>query len=342
MSTVQRIIAVTAIIIGILVFIVLVAGPFYIVQEGEQAVILRFGQIVKTEKEAGLKFKTPFIDNVKIYSKKILSWDGEPQRIPTSEQQFIWVDTTARWKITDPAKFYSRIQTMNTAYSRLDDIIDSAVRTVISSNPLREAVRNSNIINEKQRANDKKAAIDAEYKASITNEIESVSDSVKQYTSVSSQQAEIEKGRKELSEEMLKLVKGITESFGVEVIDVVMRQIRYSEDLTQSVYQRMIKERNQIAQAYRSYGEGKKEEWLGKLQKDKQKIISEAQKTADEIKGQADAEATKIYAEAFSKDPSFFKFWRALQSYEITLPDIQKVMSTNPDYFDYLFNPNTR
>lgn len=350
MKSKQRNLTVIAISIVVVVLLIIIAAPVYVLQEGEQSVILRFGQIVKTETEAGLKFKTPFIDNVKIYSKKILSWDGEPQRIPTSEQQFIWVDTTARWKIVDPAKFYSRIQTMNTAYSRLDDIIDSAVRTVIASNPLREAVRNSNIINDKQRAADKVAAQEALDKiaaqeagdSTIVDEIESVSESVKQYTSVSSQQAAIEKGRKELSEEMLNQVKGITESFGVEIIDVVIRQIRYSEDLTQSVYQRMIKERNQIAQAYRSYGEGKKEEWLGKLKKDKQKIISEAQRKANEIKGQADAEATRIYADAFSKDPSFFKFWRALQSYEITLPDIQKVLSTNPDYFDYLYNPNKR
>ncbi|AEJ61952.1 HflC protein [Spirochaeta thermophila DSM 6578] len=323
----------TLIVIAVVLFIFLLFGPFYVLYEGEQAVVIRFGKIVRVDQEAGLKTKVPMVDNVVKFSKKILSWDGEPQRIPTLEQQFIWVDTTARWRITDPAKFYSTLTTMERAYSRLDDIIDSAVRTVISANPLREAVRNSNIINE--RMAEEVIPLEIGEEPALTEEL-------KQYTQVSTQQELIKKGRKVLSDEMLTLVKEVVPNFGIEVIDVIIRQIRYSDDLTESVYQRMIKERNQIAQAYRSFGEGKKQEWLGKLERDKKTILSEAEKKANEVKGQADAEATRIYAEAFSRDPDFFRFWRAVQSYELTLPELKKILSTDMDYFDFLYNPNAR
>ncbi|MDP3176711.1 MAG: protease modulator HflC, partial [Spirochaetaceae bacterium] len=264
------------------------------------------------------------------YPKRIMPWDGEPQRIPTKENQFIWVDTTARWLIKDPVKFYESVGIMDEAFGRLDDVIDSAVRTVISSNYLREAVRNSNNL------------ISTGMKETFQtgdSEGSAVLDSLTQ-TNVSYET--IEKGRRKLSEQMLANIAPIVPEYGIEVIDIVPRQIKYSDELTESVYNRMIKERNQIAQAFRSYGEGKKAEWLGKLENEKRSKLSQAYQIAETAKGKADAEATKIYAESYGRDSSFFEFWRATESYKQTMPNFSKTMSTDMDYFKYLYGTRGR
>jgi len=165
-------------------------GPFYILEEGNQAVVNRLGKIVATATEAGVHFKFPGTDSVITYPKKVMAWDGDPQLIPTQEQQFIWVDTTARWRISDPVKFYSTVNILDTAYSRLDGVIDSAVRTVVSMNPMREAVRNSNIINEIVRTTT--TTTDDEG----TNALGDLALSATTYDVIS-------KGRQKLAEEML-------------------------------------------------------------------------------------------------------------------------------------------
>lgn len=320
----------TLIILGavlVLFIAVMIVGPFFVLNEGEQAVVVRFGQIVKTHTEAGLKFRSPFVDDVIKYPKKLLSWDGEKQRIPTKENQFIWVDTTARWRISDPVKFYESVSTLENAYGRLDDVIDSAVRTVISSNYLREAVRSTDEI--------LKGGSPETFQ---TGETEGAT-SLQELTISENQYEKIEKGREQLSKEMIKIVASIVPEYGIEVLDIVPRQIKYSEELTDSVYQRMIKERNQIAQAFRSYGEGKKAEWLGKLENEKRSILSSAYAKSETLKGKADAEATRIFAEAFGKDPSFFEFWKAMESYKETMPAFKKTLSTDMDYFKYLYSP---
>ena len=316
--------------IAIVVAGVFIAGPFFILNEGEQAVVVRFGKIMKVYQDAGLKFRSPFVDDVIKYPKKLLSWDGEKQRIPTKENQFIWVDTTARWRIADPVKFYESVGSLESAYGRLDDVIDSAVRTVISSNYLREAVRNSDEIM-------KSGAIETFQ----TGESEG-SSSLEELTISQTQFEKIEKGRKVLSDEMIKIVASIVPEYGIEVLDIIPRQIKYSEELTDSVYQRMIKERNQIAQAFRSYGEGKKAEWLGKLENEQRSILSSAYAKSETLKGKADAEATKIFAEAYGRDPSFFEFWKAMESYKATVPNFKKTLSTSMDYFKYLYSPSGR
>ena len=318
------------ILISILVLAAVVAfmGPFYIVPEGEQAVVTRFGKIVKTGTEAGLKFRMPFVDNVSRYSSRILSWDGDPQRLPTSENQFIWVDTTARWKISDPAKFYESVTSMTQAYARLDDVIDSAVRTVIAQNPLAESVRNSDQIITSSAA---------EQAAQLEAELEEGGPSFSFTTG--STFPRIRMGREKISDQILARAKITVPQYGIELIDVVIRQIRYSDDLTQSVYARMITERNQIAQAYRSYGEGQKAEWMGKLEREKKSILSGAYAESEEIKGKADAEATRIYAEVFGQDADFYNFWKSMESYKNTLPALNKTLTTDMEYFDYLYNP---
>jgi len=323
----------TLIILGIVGFVVaavLVAGPFFVLDEGEQAVVVRFGKIVRTHTEAGMKLRTPFVDIVNKYPKKILAWDGEKQRIPTKENQFIWVDATARWRIADLVKFYESVTSLDNAYGRLDDVIDSAVRTVISSNYLREAVRDSDEI----------------LKTKVVETFQTGdalgSSSLEELTISQTQYEKIEKGRRVLSNEMIGIVSSIVPEFGIEVIDIIPRQIKYSDELTDSVYQRMIKERNQIAQAFRSYGEGKKAEWLGKLENERRSVLSSAYAKSETLKGTADAEATRIYAEAYGKDPSFFEFWKAMESYKTTIPGLKKTLSTDMDYFKYLYSPRGR
>ncbi len=318
---------ITLVVIVAIAAAFVVLGPFYIVEEGQQAVVTRFGKLVEVSDEAGLKFKIPVIDNVVRYPKKILSWDGDAQRLPTAENQFIWVDTTARWRITDPKLFYESVTTLEQGYTRLDDVIDSSVRTIVARNELREAVRNSNVINEIER----QSIVEQKEEEVNVEELKELTDIQKEYQQVN-------KGREALSEEMLEAAATITPDYGIELIDIVIRQIRYSEDLTESVYNRMIKERNQIAEAYRSYGEGKRAEWLGKLQNEKETILSSAYKEAETIKGKADAEATQIYADAYMQDPEFFEFWRSVESYRKVLPSFEKTLSTDMDYFKFLYD----
>jgi len=306
------------------------SNPFYIIHEGEQAVVVRLGEIVASKTDAGLHMKSPYIDVIVKYPKRIMSWDGERQRIPTKENQFIWVDTTARWRIADPLKFYESVTTLEGAYGRLGDVIDSAVRTVISDNWLRETVRSSNLISERKSTEAFEVGGNAD------------SEQLSEFTSTETTYDRVQKGRRKLAEEVLALSRKLVPEYGIELIDVVPRQIKYSDELTESVYNRMIKERNQIAQAFRSHGEGKKAEWLGKLENEKRSLLSAAYEKAEKVKGTADAEATRIYAQAYNRDADFFDFWRGLESYRQTLPKFSKTLSTDMDYFRYLYSPRGR
>lgn len=318
----------TLVVVVVFLVVFILLGPFYILYEGQQAVITRFGAIVDAEQESGLKFKMPLIDNVIIYPKKILSWDGAAQRIPTKENQFIWVDTTARWRISDPAKYYETVNTVNNGISRLNDILDSSIRTIISENYLNEAVRNTNQIN----------SIKVEEQTQNL-EVESNEDAetLRNLTVTQSRQETILIGRDGLSTRMFNQAKQFTDGFGIELIDIVVRQIRYSDDLTESVYQRMIKERNQIAEAYRSYGRGQLAQWQGKTESEQRQILSAAYATSEKTKGIADARAAEIYAKAYEADPEFFELWRTLESYRKTIPALNKILSTDMQYFDMLY-----
>ncbi|MDR2658831.1 MAG: protease modulator HflC [Spirochaetaceae bacterium] len=330
------------VVIAAILLSVFLAGPFYIIDEGEQAVIVEMGRLVDVVTDAGLHIKIPFIDNVVRYPKRIMAWEGEQKSMPTREKQYIWVDVIARWRITDPRKFYESISTVSSAYPKLGDIIDSEVRTVVAENYLRETVRNSNLILEK-------TSVSSSYSGELLDE--AVGDSMfeefeKQLSSMiqepGANNEPIQKGRRKLAEEILGRSRRIVGGYGIELIDVVIRQIRYSDELTQSVYARMIKERNQIAQAFRSEGEGKKAEWLGRTDNEQRSILSAAYEQAEKIRGEADAEATSIYAAAYNRDRTFFDFWRAMESYRATIPKLDKTLTTNMDYFRYLYSPQGR
>lgn len=309
----------------ILAVLLLFTGPLYIVNEGKQVVVTRFGSIVGSHTDAGLYFKVPFLDKVVTYPKLVLSLDGDEQRIPTKENQYIIVDTTARWRIADPVKFYQNFITLDNAYNKLSDIIDSSTRTVITQNKLSEIVRSTNHINEK---------------------IAVIGDSIEEFAENTAASAEkdindtIIKGRSVLCREMTSEANKLCPEYGIDLIDIVPRQVKYSDELTDSVYSRMIKDRNQVAQSTRSAGEGKKAEWLGRLESDKRTIASEAYRKSEEIKGNADAEAAAIYAAAYNKDPEFYSFWKSMESYKQNLKDYPATYSTNMDYFKYLYNPD--
>jgi len=319
----------TTIVVIFVIFLgIIITGPLYVVNEGEQAVIVQLGRLTNVITNAGLHVKIPFIDEVVRYPKKIMAWDGEARIVPTAERQFIFVDVTARWRIDDPKKFYESINTVDAAYSKLAEIIDSEVRTVVAENFLRESVRNSNIIMERSTGADGlglREGIDVEI---INTTVQS-----------GSGYEPIIKGRRQLAAEILSRSRRMVPEYGIELIDVVTRQISYSNELTPSVYARMIRERNQIAQAFRSEGEGRKAEWLGRMDNEKRSILSVAYEQSETIRGRADAEATRIYAEAYNRDRGFFDFWRAVESYRSTLPQFNKTLSTDMEYFRYLYSP---
>jgi len=318
----------TTIVIIFVVFLgIVIAGPFYIINEGEQAAVVQLGQLRDVTTDAGLYLKVPFIDEIYRYPKKIMAWDGEARIVPTAERQFIFVDVIARWRISDPKRFYEAINTVDAAYSKLAEIIDSEVRTVVAENFLRESVRNSNIIMERTLSTDD-PGLGEDIRAEILSTVQP-----------GSGYEPITKGRRRLAEEILSRSRRMVPEYGIELIDVVTRQIRYSDELTPSVYARMIRERNQIAQAYRSAGEGSKAEWLGKMDNEKRSILSAAYEQAETIRGKADATATRIYAEAYSQDRDFFNFWRGVESYRSTLPKFNKTLSTDMEYFRYLYTP---
>jgi membrane protease subunit HflC len=321
-SKVKKIITLvlTVIIIGVVCFF---AKPFYIVDEGDQVVVIRFENIVSAHSEAGLYFKIPFIDQLETFPKRILSIDGDTKEIQTLDNLSIIADVTARWKITDPKAFYKTFIKLDSCYNKLSDIIDASCRTIITQNKLNEIVRSSNIINESETP------------------VETEDSEIALQTEVNTTES-IKIGRNELCRQMLELSQKAVTGYGIEIIDIVPRQIKYTDSMTDSVYQRMVSERKQIAQKFRSSGEGKKAEWLGKLENEKRRIESEAYTRAEKIKGDADAEAAKIYAEAYNKDPEFYTFWKSMESYKKTLKGYNATYSTKMDYFDYLYGVNGR
>ncbi len=321
---------VTLLIILAAVVVFLMMGPLYTVSETEQVVVTRFGEIVDAHTDAGLHFKIPFVDQVTTYPKMILSLDGDPQRIPSKENQFIIVDTTSRWRISDPIKFYQSFKTLENAFTRLSDVIDSSTRTIITQNRLSEIIRSSNLINEIDSTSEE---------AALSSADEDTAAQIDSLVNAKTTSESVSKGRRRLTVEMAEDARKMMGEYGIELIDIVPRQIKYSDEMTESVYNRMIKERNQVAQAYRSVGEGRKADWLGKLEKDKLTIESEAYRKSEEIKGNADATATAIYAAAYDVDPEFYTFWKSLESYKSTMKNFDITLSTDLSYFDYLYSP---
>ena len=296
--------------------LIIAASMFYVVHEGEQVVITQFGEPVKQTAEAGLKIKTPFIQQVNRFQKRILEWDGSANEITTKDKRFIFLDTTARWRITDVLAFYQALRTEDNAQSRLDDIIDSASRDLVTGQRLIEMVRDSNRI-----LNRSLEAVEEEEGGGSSEPLE-----------------RIEIGREKIRQMILeKAQQSLPKEFGIELIDVQIKRINYVESVRRQVFARMISERERIAAQYRSEGEGEAAQIMGKKQKELQRIESEAYKTAEQLRGNADAEAIQIYAEAHGKDPEFFSFLQTLETYRKTIgQNTRLILATDSDLYQYL------
>lgn len=304
------------IILGIIVIVIGFSGLIYTVDETQQVIITQFGEpIGESITEAGLYFKLPFVQTANYFDKRILQWDGDPNQIPTLDKRYIWVNTTARWRIVDALKFMQSVGTETGAYARLDDVVDAATRDAISNLNLVEAVRNSNRLYEKAVS------------AKVTDTIGADDTSIER----------INVGRMALTRDILRRASKIVPQYGIELVDLRIKRINYVRDVRRKVFDRMISERKRAAEQYRSEGQGKKAEIEGQMVKELQEIRSEAYRKAQEIKGKADAEAIKIYANAYNKDPEFYSFTRTLETYKDTITsDTILILDTDNDYYKYL------
>ena len=303
--------------ITIAVFVVgflVITGALYTIDETQQVVVTQFGEPIGDPiTQPGLHFKVPFIQQANYFEKRILEWDGNPNQIPTKDKKYIWVDTTARWKIVDALKFLQSVSNEAGAHARLDDVIDSATRDFITSHYLVEVVRNTNRILEEGRE-----------KEDLTDQI-------------SAEIEEISVGRDALTRGILHEAAKIVPQYGIELIDVRVKRINYVSDVQKKVYERMISERKRAAEQYRSEGQGKKAEIEGQMGKELKQIRSDAYRVAEELKGKADATATDIYADAYNRDPEFYAFLKTLETYENTIDkDTTVILTTDSEYLDYL------
>jgi len=302
------------IIYGVIIIIIfIIFGAVYVVDETEQVVVTRFGEAIgKPTITPGLYFKLPIIDTTNYFPKNLLEWDGDPGQIPTLDKTFIWVDTFARWKIVDPLKFFETVNNVVAGLGRLDDIIDPAVRNFITSYPLIETVRMTN-----RELDIREAGVDE----------------VKELSPL----GEVKTGRAEITKGIMEQAQPKLAKFGIKLVDVKIKRLNYVEEVQRSVYGRMIAERKQIAEKFRSEGKGEARKIEGDKEKEMKRITSGAYRTAQEIKGKADAESTKIYAQAYGRDPDFYSFTNTLDIYKETMDkDSTLILSTDSEFFKYL------
>jgi modulator of FtsH protease HflC len=295
----------------LLVVIVGVSSAAYRVSEIDQAIITQFGNPVGAPvTEPGLHFKIPFIQKVNYFEKRFLEWDGSPNQVPTKDKRFIWVDTYARWRIVDPLRFFQRLRDERGAQSRLDDILDGETRNAVARYDLIELVRSTN-------RDPDDVLVESEEERGILDLIE--------------------KGRDQISREVLERASGRTADLGIELLDLRIKRINYVDEVQQDVFARMIAERRRIAELFRSEGQGEAARIQGERERDLQRIQSEAFRAAEELRGKADAEATEIYASAYNRDPDFYAFTRSLESYQKVM-DSQTmfILGTDSDFLRYL------
>ena len=307
----NKIVLIVAIIIG---GIIVLTQSIYVVNETQQVVITQFGKpIGDAVTEPGLKIKTPFVQKANFFEKRYMEWDGDPNQIPTKEKKFIFVDSYARWHITDPLQFYKRLTNERGAQSRLDDIIDGETRDQVASHSLEEVVRNTNR--------------EADTTAKISIMIE---DSL----------ARIDVGRKRIQNIIQEKANEETKDLGIEILDFRFKRINYVEDVRQRVYDRMKSERIRIADKFRSEGEGEASRINGEKERELKQIQSEAYKEAETIKGKADAEAARIYAGAYnrsSRSIELYNFIKSMETFQNTFDSTTTViLSTDSDLYKYL------
>lgn len=311
-STLNKIIGLMA---ATVVATVVVFASAYTIDETQYGIILQFGEPVgEAVTEPGLHWKRPFIQEVRRFDKRMQAWDGDVNQIPTLGREFIVVDTTARWRITDPLLFLKSVRDETGARSRLNDIIDSVVRDKVSGTDLEEIVRSKD-----WEYNPNAVSADMVDRSDIDLE------------------AAPKKGREELTREILQEASVVVRAYGIELIDVRIKRLNYIDDVRRTVEDRMISERERIAEQFRSEGEGRSAEIDGQTDRQVREIMAIAGREAEEIRGRADAEATRIYGEAFGRDPEFYAFFRTLETYRRTVGNNSTlVLNADSDFFRYL------
>ena len=305
------------IIILAVILVLLLIGitqSLYIVNEKEQVVITQFGRPVgEAVTQSGIQFKVPFIQKVNIFDKRYLAWDGDPNQVPTKDKKFIFVDTYARWQITDPLQFYKRLTNERGAQSRLDDILDGETRDYIANHNIEETVRNSN-------------------RTPVTTDTisEPISDSLMR----------IHVGREKIERMILKTANERASDLGIIILDFKFKRLNYVEEVQDQVYRRMTSERYRIADKFRSEGQGEASRINGEKERELKSIQSGAFKQAEEIMGKADAEAAAIYTSAYNQSASsknLYTFLKSMETYEKTFDGKTSViLSTDSELWKFL------
>jgi membrane protease subunit HflC len=300
------------ILVAAFVLLIVLFNAFYIVKETNQVIITQFGEpIGDAITKPGLHIKAPFIQKANFFEKRWLEWDGDANEIPTKDKKYIWVDTYARWRISDPLVFFQRVRDERGAQSRIDDIIDGETRNAVANFDLIEIVRSTN----------------REFE--MTEEAEILD--------LASALVEIKTGRERIAQIILEKSSETSPEIGVELKDVKIKRINYVDEVERKQFDRMISERQRIATKYRSEGDGQSAEIRGQKEKELLGIQSEAYKTAQEIKGKADAEATAIYADAYNRDPEFYQFMKTLEVYRTVMDkETWLLLSTDAEFLKYL------
>ncbi|WP_373493561.1 protease modulator HflC [Aquiflexum sp.] len=305
----KRIILISLVVATVLVL----TNTIYILDETQQAIVTQFGRPVGDPRtEPGLNFKVPFLHKVQFFDKRYLEWDGNKNQVPTKDKKFIFVDTYARWEITNPLQFFIRLRDERSAQSRLDDILDGETRNAIASHDLLDIVRSSNR--------------DPEITEDFMEEIERLDD--------------ISVGRAVIEKIVLEKANERTADLGVRILDFKFKRMNYVDEVRDRVYDRMISERNRIADQFRSEGQGEARKIEGDKERDLAEIQSNAFREAEEIKGRADAEATDIYASAYNKNRTavdLYKFLRTMESFEKSMDENTSIiLSSDSEFFKYL------
>lgn len=299
--------------VALLVVIFVGINAATVIDQSEQGIVVQFGEPVgEVITDPGLHWKMPFIQEVRRFDKRLLAWDGDVSQVPTLGREFVVVDTTARWRISDALQFLRSVRDETGARTRLDDIIDSVVRDIVSGTELEEIVRSA----------DWQVDIDA-----LPEE------------EVSIDEADLKKpkkGRAKLEAEMLAAASQQMPDLGIELVDVRLKRINYIDSVRTQVENRMIAERQSIAERFRSEGQGRSQEILGEMDRKLREIRSQAERKAQEIIGKADAEATRIYGESYGKDPEFYAFFETLSSYQAIDGNTTLLLDADSDFYRYL------
>ena len=300
--------------LAVVLVLLVVTRSAFIIDQAQQGIIVQFGEpIGDVITEPGLHWRLPFVQEVRRFDKRLLDWDGDVTQIPTLGREFIIVDTTARWRIADPLQFLRSVRDEAGARTRLDDILDSVARDIVSGTELEEIVRS------------------ADWQVDVSGLAEEEAKAL--------EAANLErpnKGRGQLEREMLAAAVELMPQLGIELVDVRIKRINYIDSVGEQVESRMISERQSIAARFRSEGEGRSQEILGNMQRELRRISSEADRQAQEIVGQADAEATRIYGESYGQDPEFYSFFKTLESYSALGENTTLMIDADSEFFRYL------